>query len=489
AEPGKTSSTLITLPVELLAEILKLLAWRDILQVRGACRFLAEATKTRYVWVHLVNEHILANPLPPRLERPIEMHSSQELEHLLLLWKSADLGLEANTFHPARERTFFGVKTSYDSARDKSIHLTKGGRWLLVAEQTAAVTYYDLDAESISGVRLIPNQMEFDDSSRVMMTVDYDTYSPFLEFTIALSLEDAAPWEEPLTSIRHIRTVQIWRVGVVLDDTQHAAGLTATFLASFPHRPEIRAILSLSLLGPMIAFTAITRGATYAFVVDWTLANGNSLEYPWRVVQWTMHQGHINLLPGSRLFVASRGNFSLSDYSITPETTRLPDPPHRSFPAIWQVKGHTCTKGSSCFLTENKARIVVGHPLSLFTVSFNNTPVSNELPDIVQLPPGPWPLFYAQTFLGHKHIIAISMRGYMTVMTYTSPGFATPGSPTDVFRQYALLNTPAARQPYLDEDSGRIVYVIEPKKPDKLDHTRPDHMEFAVLDFATTFKQ
>ncbi|PPQ84168.1 hypothetical protein CVT25_002034 [Psilocybe cyanescens] len=491
-DSGKASSTLITLPAELLTDILKLLAWKDVLQVRGVCRFLAEATKTRYIWAHLVNEHVLANPQPPRFERPIGAHSSQELEHLLLLWKSADRGLEASSLQPSRERTFIGVKTGYgvrtgngpNGASNKLIHLIKGGRWLLVAEQTGAVSCYDLDAETISGVRLIPDQMEFANNSRVLMTLDYATHSPILEFTIALSLQDAAPWEEPLTSIRYRRTVQIWRVGVALDDTQHAVGLIATFLASFPHRPEILGVMSLSLLGPMIAFISITDEETYAFVVDWTQANGNSLEYTWRVVQRTMPRGYIHLLPGSRLLVASSRNFSLCDYSTAPETTSLPDSPRYSFPVVWQVKGYTCRKGSSCFLTRNTARVVLGSDSTLFTVSFNNTSVSDELPDIVQLPPEPWPLFYAQTFFGHTHIIAMDMSGYMTIMSYTSPGFATPESPTDVFRKYTLFNIPAACEPQLDEDSGRIVYVIEQRKRGILAHT-----EFAVLDFAMIFKQ
>ncbi|PPQ92305.1 hypothetical protein CVT25_008610 [Psilocybe cyanescens] len=454
--------------------------------------YLSEATKVRNIWVHLVNEHVLANPHPPRFERPIEAYSSQELEYLLLLWKSADHGLETSTLHPSRERTFVGVKTGrgvrtgygQNGASDKLIHLIKGGRWLLVVEQTGAVSCYDLDAETISGVRLIPDQMEFTNSSRVLMTLDYATHSPILEFTIALSLQDAALWEEPLTSIRYRRTVQIWRVGVVLDDTRHAVGLTATFLASFPHRPEILGVMSLSLLGPMIAFTSITDEETYAFVVDWTQASGNSLEYPWRVVQWTMPRGYIHLLPGSRLLVASTRNFSLCDYSIAPETTSLPDPPRYSFPVVWQVEGYTCMKGSSCFLNKSTVRVVLGYDLTLFTVSFNNTSVSNELPDIVQLPPGSSRFFYAQTFLGHKHIIAMDTSGYMTIMSYTSPGFATPGNPTDVFRKYTLFNIPAACEPHLDEDSGRIVYVIEQRKRGVLDHT-----EFAVLDFAMVFKQ
>lgn len=230
--------------------------------------------------MHLVNEHVSANHLPLKFERPVEMYSSQELEHLLLLWRSAEKGLDSDALQPARERTFMGVKADM-------MHLINGGRWLLVTEKTAAVTYYDLDTDTISGVPLIPAQMELTNARPILMSIDLDTHSPFLQFTIAFSLDNGGTRKQSTNSAESRRWVQIWRVSVALDDSQHAVGLTATCLASFPHRPEIRFVISLSLLGPNIAFTSTTGMIIYAFVVDWTQANVSPLTYPWRVMQWT----------------------------------------------------------------------------------------------------------------------------------------------------------------------------------------------------------
>ncbi|PPQ94545.1 hypothetical protein CVT25_011964 [Psilocybe cyanescens] len=282
AESEGTSVKLMSLPLELLLEILKLLVWKDILKVRRTCRYLAEVTRMRDIWLHLVHEHVLTNDIPPRLERPIEMHSSPELERLLLLWKSADCGLETNTLHPARERTFVTIN---NNAKTEMVHLIKGGRWLLVTDQTAAVTYYDLDAETISGVQLIDDQKpRFD----FLMAIDYNMHSPFLEFMIAFSLHDTPAWIYSTDSRPYQPTIQIWRVSVVLDDTRHVVGLAATWIASFPHRPEIIMPTSLSLLGPNIAFNAINGLEIYTFVVDWTQASGNAFKYPWRVVLCTL---------------------------------------------------------------------------------------------------------------------------------------------------------------------------------------------------------
>ncbi len=98
-------------------------------------------------------EHISSSSYPPRLERPIDMYTSGELEHALLLWNSADVGWQRDDKRPARERVFA-------ANQPEIIHLIKGGRWLLgTSDRTGSVTYYDLDAQNIVGVPLIPDQI------------------------------------------------------------------------------------------------------------------------------------------------------------------------------------------------------------------------------------------------------------------------------------------------------------------------------------------
>ena len=62
-------------------------------------------TREREVWAHHVREHIADMRLrPPRLERPIETYISGDLERLLLVWKSAELGWLPKGHSPARQR-------------------------------------------------------------------------------------------------------------------------------------------------------------------------------------------------------------------------------------------------------------------------------------------------------------------------------------------------------------------------------------------------
>ena len=80
------------------------------------------------------------------------MHTSEELERLLLVWISADIGWTRDDGRAARERSILVEPVQF-------VHLIRGGRWLLVTTDVDQVTYYDFDAETIEGVPLIPQQM------------------------------------------------------------------------------------------------------------------------------------------------------------------------------------------------------------------------------------------------------------------------------------------------------------------------------------------
>ncbi len=111
-----------------------------------------DVTRQREVWAHHVREHIADMRLrPPRLECPIETYLSGDLERILLVWKSAELGWLPKGHSPARQRSVMVEPAEY-------VHLIQGGRWLLVTTNACEVTYYDLNAEDIEGVLLIPHK-------------------------------------------------------------------------------------------------------------------------------------------------------------------------------------------------------------------------------------------------------------------------------------------------------------------------------------------
>ena len=209
------------------------------------------------------------------------MYTSEELEHVLLLWNSADAGWQCDDKRPARERVFA-------ANQPKIMHLVKGGRWLLVtSHQTGSVTYYDLDAETIVGTPLIPDQIPYCGSKNVHIAIDFQDESPMLSFTIALSLADRS---EAIQSLeRHsYETVQIWKVSLVLNESNKGVGLEAKQVACFPHRPVINTVMAISLLGSTIAFRAypypIRNRSAYIYVVDWIHANQNPAMYAWRML-------------------------------------------------------------------------------------------------------------------------------------------------------------------------------------------------------------
>ncbi|KAF9559234.1 hypothetical protein CPC08DRAFT_528450 [Agrocybe pediades] len=76
--------TISTLPLE----ILKRLNLLDILRVRRTCKILHHATTAKPIWVDLFWECERLSPGILTLEKPLDMYSSEELERVVLTWRS-----------------------------------------------------------------------------------------------------------------------------------------------------------------------------------------------------------------------------------------------------------------------------------------------------------------------------------------------------------------------------------------------------------------
>ena len=237
-------------------------------------------TRTRSIWVHLVDEYIASKAFPPLLERPINMCTSEELERQLLVWISADLGWATDDGHAARERSLLVEPPEF-------IHLIKGGRWLLVTTNIGAVTYYDLNADNISGVLLIPAQVQ--DTCRhykIMMSIDINRDSSVLSFKIGFFIIGIPfPQDSNPHSIGTKPMFQVWAVNLVLDDSRKAVGLRAARLAVFDLPFAFHGVLEFSFLGPYIAFIANTSGSfMHTIVFRWTQVVENTSNYYWRIL-------------------------------------------------------------------------------------------------------------------------------------------------------------------------------------------------------------
>ncbi|KIM36609.1 hypothetical protein M413DRAFT_31464 [Hebeloma cylindrosporum] len=311
-------TTLCEFPMALLVMILEELDWKDVLRVRKACKALHEVSKTRSVWLNLCRPHFSPTATAPQglyLERPIKLYTSHDLEFMFLRLKSADLGWRTND-KPARKRE---VKTTNNA---KCMHLVEGGRWLLVASDTGCITYFDLEVLKPTESILIPDQFdpllsEDDDDNdigaqiNVIMTIDKDSDSSFLEFNLAVSfcLDDTPPPDPKAQG------VQLWRV-------------------------------ALSLRGPHLALTLLGMGHYdfhLTFIIDWKQANGDQTDYPRRLLHppYGKDPKAIYLLPDNKLFTVTHDGVMIFDYSDIPETTSLPpvDFTNATVVPLWRVRG------------------------------------------------------------------------------------------------------------------------------------------------------
>lgn len=206
------------------------------------------------------------------------------------------------------------------------MHLVEGGRWLLVVSQTGSVTYFDLDSATITESILIPDQIVYPshmiwEDIKMEMVVDMNRASPFLAFNMAFSFCFGNDTRGPTDHM-----IQVWHVGLVLDERQLGVGLTSKLVATFPLETNICFVYALSLRGPHIAFSIRCLGygpvLEKTFVVDWERANGSS-NYSRRLIHPLEAPYFIHLLPGAKLFVIEYCGACLFDYSNIEETTPL----------------------------------------------------------------------------------------------------------------------------------------------------------------------
>ncbi|KAF8951106.1 hypothetical protein BDZ97DRAFT_2084948 [Flammula alnicola] len=307
--PQQPPNNLTTLPVEILTEVMTHLGWRDVLRAREACKVLQEISTTRQIWENLLQEIISRSQIHTKLERPIELYSSKELEHLALQWTTANMAGPL---------------------------LVEGGRWLLVANRAGRVTYYDLDEEEMKEKTLIPEQLGIQleqlDKTSTLMDVDMDVDAHFLTFNLGLC------FRRPDVSL-----LQIWSVRLELDSHGRGTGLKAEILASFP-----RILISWCIIFHCLGSTLRSQWHG-EFVATSTLSSliglkrthivscGKTKLYPKQLIYPVNNPGQIRLLPGRRLIITCGSSVCLYDLHFAHATRgNLPDSsPHMHTPYEW----------------------------------------------------------------------------------------------------------------------------------------------------------
>ncbi|TFK60979.1 hypothetical protein BDN72DRAFT_488726 [Pluteus cervinus] len=250
-------NSLVSLPDELLLEILGSLSWRDVMRVRLTCTCLRKISKMAWPSVARHESRDIW-----WLEKPVSAHTEDELEYLYSRRQSAEIGyaMMANGTGPIVSTPMLGAGCCC---------VTPGGRWLLMSNNMGSLLYLDLDAPEITPNVLIPEQPI---QCVSLISLDLDTSCPSLRFNLAFSLQDiVTPYAQT-----HI---SVWQVNTVIDDTGSVA-LRASCLTAFLPEPQ-GYVQSLSLLGDSLAYSHTRCEHALTAVVEWKLIEGPN--YPKRI--------------------------------------------------------------------------------------------------------------------------------------------------------------------------------------------------------------
>ncbi|KAF4610706.1 hypothetical protein D9613_007290 [Agrocybe pediades] len=349
---GGVATIIRTLPMEIFIAILEQVDFWDTLRFRRTCKTFHEITKAKAIWIHLFRECKRLSPGALVLEKPLHMYSSNELERVVVVWKSTEVGWRSSDTNPSRHRTIpitctspscgsihCSTKHSYSG-----VYLVPGGRWLITFHPEGGMSYYDLESPDYEKQRpLVPNYLEIGpdcDLNGITFTVDIpDRCRTIQNFKLAQYVH-----ENPnSTRIGQYRPIKIWNVSVIFDG-QEVCGLQAdclkTILVDIFMCSDIR--VRLSLRDDLLAFglrckpsgptTRGRRRIEYIFVVEWANVEDGSSDYPRRTIytkqqpqrdyfrQW---DSEIRLLSNSKLARLSYGLW-LYDFSSLPYTNYIP---------------------------------------------------------------------------------------------------------------------------------------------------------------------
>ncbi|TFK62448.1 hypothetical protein BDN72DRAFT_882644 [Pluteus cervinus] len=170
-----TSSFLLTLPLEVLTEILVCLDWTSILQVRQTCSFFRAVFQQHSILTTLVTTYTKSLFDAPRLDAPYYMYTAEALEKYLLRRLSLKKAWESLT--PA-------VRTADCDVNLHLFRLLPGGRWLLTAQRSGQVAIYDLDSPGVAGTIIIPADPVLVELR--LMSTEIDRKSEYLSFRLVL---------------------------------------------------------------------------------------------------------------------------------------------------------------------------------------------------------------------------------------------------------------------------------------------------------------
>ncbi|KAF7972715.1 hypothetical protein HWV62_17168 [Athelia sp. TMB] len=211
---------LLSLPLELLEEVVKNLDWLELLRIRMTCKALHHISKTRGVRVQLVKRAQACDPYHTPLDRAIERYTADELEDWAMrrLTQFEKWPPNCSQMSP-RQRSFYPNRKAEHSI------LLPGGRWLVSTLAFGGLVVTDLDAPEPSHQSIWEPREDDDKWPAMSLVYHIDEEAPELTFNLVLDRCD------PASDLDDVK-VYFWRVSLSEDGTKFTAQMVNSFWTS-----------------------------------------------------------------------------------------------------------------------------------------------------------------------------------------------------------------------------------------------------------------
>ncbi|KZP06063.1 hypothetical protein FIBSPDRAFT_940172 [Athelia psychrophila] len=206
---------LLSLPMELLEEVVKNLGWLELLRVR----------MIRSVRVHLIKRAQACDPYHTPMDRAIEHYTADELED----WAMRRLAL-VDQWPPTRTQQSFRQRSAYLTNGAEQSILLPGGRWLVSSLKEGGLVVTDLDSAEMRHQSIWESKEDVDKWRAFGMAYCVDKAAATLTFDLAVHRSDSGASE------RGIRVkLYFWRVHLSGDGMNFTAQLLNSFYTNGRH--------------------------------------------------------------------------------------------------------------------------------------------------------------------------------------------------------------------------------------------------------------
>ncbi|KZP19558.1 hypothetical protein FIBSPDRAFT_955434 [Athelia psychrophila] len=289
---------LLSLPMELLEEVVKNLDWLELLRVRMTCKTLHDISKVRDVRVHLAKRAQACDPYHTHMDRAIEHYTADELED----WAMRRLTL-VDQWPPTCPQESFRQRSTYLAPGVELTVLLPGGRWLVSSLKEGGLVVTDLDSPEMRHQNIWELQENVNEWSASSLVYCVDEEATNLTFDLAL--DRSVPASD--ANFRRVK-LYFWRVSLSEDGINFTAQLLNSFWVngsdSAGVTPTADYFAQISIGG---------RGSQGVEIFQWRMAASDAYyTSSFRILSPTQPlRSCVRLLPDSRVLVVTDNYLSV----------------------------------------------------------------------------------------------------------------------------------------------------------------------------------